>query len=228
MTKLYKLTRADGTTGEDDHILQWGDNVTHAVQPCDKPQLCTNTVIHAHVDPLVAVFMDPVHGCFGPDARLYEGEGDVVVDDGTKVGTFEMTTIRQIALPIITTEQRVECAIRAAKHICYDVAWNDWADTWLSGKDRSASSANSACVLAWAEWAESGDGARAAAEAARAARAAAEGWGCAAAGVAAGAAWAAAGAAWAAAEVAREAASFDLAAILHAVCDEEQKNDKDT
>ncbi len=80
-------------------------------------------------------------------------------------------------------------AVKTAKKVCSDKAWNAWADLWISGKDRTYAAARAAAGAA------AGDAARAAAwAAAYAARAAA--------GVAAGAA---ANAAYAAGDAARAA-----------------------
>jgi len=43
--------------------------------------------------------------------------------------------------PVITNEQRIEISIRIAKLVCSDIKWNAWADKWLSGEDRTKSSA---------------------------------------------------------------------------------------
>lgn len=41
----------------------------------------------------------------------------------------------------LTTKQRLRIAIKAAKTVCTDPAWNAWADAWLSGSDVTAGSA---------------------------------------------------------------------------------------
>ena len=199
--KLFKLTDANGRTKND---TQWGDGKSHkTIGP--GISLCTKDVIHAYRDPLLAVLMNPIHGQFS-DPQLWEAEGDVVTDDGTKVGCKLLTTLRQIDLPDVTTEQRVRFAILVAKEVYTDVEFVKWADLWLSGDDRSKSAAESAARAAWAAWA------------ARAARAAAES-----AESAAWAAWAesaARAAARAAAESAARAAARAAAWAAESACAE--------
>jgi len=49
--------------------------------------------------------------------------------------------VEEIHVPVLTTEQRVKFAILCAKCVCTDVAWNAWADKWLSDEDRTARAA---------------------------------------------------------------------------------------
>ena len=103
-------------------------------------------------------------------------------------------------MPEVTSTQKIAFGILCAKEVCENEAWNEWADKWLSGEDRTK---ESAAVDAAAYYA-----ATAAAYAARdgayyAARAAAY-----AATAAAYAARAAAYAAWAAADTSVDSASL--------------------
>lgn len=72
---------------------------------------------------------------------------------------------RELPLPEVTVEQRVECAIRCAQG-CPGLpeAWITWAGGWLDGSDRSGEAAGEAWVavldVAW----EAADAAAAAAE----------------------------------------------------------------
>ena len=142
--KLYKLTDKNDQTRDD---TQWGLGVTHEATGKGK-KLCSDGVLHAYRDPLLAVLMDPIHGEFVPDAHLWEAEGKVMVDDGTKVGCKKMTTLRQILLPTITIEQRVRFAILCGKEVCNDSMWLKWADKWLDETDRSAANASAAAYAA--------------------------------------------------------------------------------
>ena len=174
---LYKLTNGSGMTRGN---TQWRENVTHRAKEKGS-ELCTGQVVHAYRDPYLAVFHDPIGVSYGDTALMWEAKGKVVADDGLKVGCKSLTTLRQIPLPVLTTEQRVEIAIRISLLVYKETSYVAWAEAWLSGKDRT----RAAVAAYWAaNWA-----------AARAARAAAE----AAARVAAGAAYGAAEAAgWAA------------------------------
>ena len=135
-TKLYKLTDERGKTRNN---TQWGKNVTHEA-PGKDAVLCTDTVIHAYEHPLLAVFFNEIHVSFA-HPRLWEASGDVVIRDGqVKCGCKRMTTIREIQVPDITPEQKVEIAVRLAKQVVTNKEWNDWADEWLSGRERTGCS----------------------------------------------------------------------------------------
>ena len=141
MTKLYKLTTLEGKTYNQ---TQWGENITHAVPIRDAYELCSPEVLHAYISPEMAVLMDPIQADLLPSAILWECEGDVVIDDGTKVGCTSITTLRQVSLPVITLEQRVTFAIRCAMQVYKDAAWTTWAQTWLKGLNRTAAAAHAA------------------------------------------------------------------------------------
>ena len=112
MSHLCKLTDAEGYTrrGEKNQ-LQWGEGVTHSARGTGTI-LCSDGFIHAYEHPLIASFMNPVHADI--EAPLcWEVEGDVVLREGQlKCGLKTCTTVKRTPLPVITTEQRVEIAIR--------------------------------------------------------------------------------------------------------------------
>ena len=141
MTKLYKLATLDSKTYNQ---TQWGESITHTTPIRDTYSLCSSEVLHAYVSPEMAVLMDPVQAALLPSAILWECEGDVVIDDGTKVGCTSLTTLRQVSLPVITLEQRVTFAIRCAMRVYKDAAWTAWAQAWLDGTNRAAYTAYTA------------------------------------------------------------------------------------
>ncbi len=173
MTKLYKLTTLDGRTYNQ---TQWGENVTHTLPTRGIYRLCSPRVLHAYVSPEMAVLMDPIQAGLLPDAILWECEGDVVINDGTKVGCISITTLRQVPPPAITMEQRVTFAIRCAMQVFNDGKWTAWAQAWLDGTDRTADAAADAAYAAadaaYAAYADAADAAAAAAAADAAAYAA--------------------------------------------------------
>ena len=133
MSLIYKLTRANMTTYGD---TQWALNEAKTA-PGTGP-LCSSGWLYAYEDPLVAVFMDPLHGQFGPTARLFVGDGDVGLrDPDWKVGCGRIVLTEEIPLPVLTTDMRVEASVRCAMVVCKDAAWTRWADVWLSGTDRT-------------------------------------------------------------------------------------------
>jgi hypothetical protein len=99
--------------------------------------------------------MNPAHANFrNPRAWVFEPEGEVV-SDGTKSGCNTGTTVAEVNLPDVTSEQRVEVAIRCVLELCPHESWVVWAEKWLSGEDRSRSAADDAAARAVAgrEWA---------------------------------------------------------------------------
>lgn len=137
--KLYKLTNRCHQTR---NFTQWGEGVEHTAPGGDG--MCNKNWLHAYTDPYLAVLMNPLHAAI-IDPVLWEAEGDVGTDNGTKVGCTRLKTIKQIPLPEITTEQRVLFAIECARKVCDDPYWNAWADRWVGGEDRTRTSAVYAC-----------------------------------------------------------------------------------
>ncbi len=134
---LYKLTDAHGCTRFRVDVLQWGEGVTNTcARPNDPPSLCSGTVIHAYESALVAMLMDPTNGQYLPNGRLWEAEGVVAVRDLVKCGVRELTTTREIPLPVITMAQRVEVAMRCSLITDHDPTWVAWANGWLNGNIR--------------------------------------------------------------------------------------------
>ena len=139
MAKLYKLTDENGRTRGG---TQWGPGVTHG--GTGEGGLCGPGWVHAYEHPLIAVLLNPIHADFA-HPRLWEAEGEIALRDGQlKCGCLSLTTVREIPLPVVTTEMRVRFAILCAKRVCNDVEWNLWADKWLSGEDRTAWAAEAA------------------------------------------------------------------------------------
>ena len=160
MTTLYKLTRQDNTTS-DGATLEWGAGVSHTATGTGT-QLCSPDVIHAYTHPLLAALLNPIHANY-ENPKLWRCEGEIVANDhGLKVGVKTLTTIEEIPLPVVTTEQHVKFAILCAKQVCKDEKWNAWADKWLSGEDRSAAAAEAAWRAAEAAWGAEEAAARAA------------------------------------------------------------------
>jgi len=197
----YKLTDEKNQTHNE---FLWTVNEWQSI---DIPgnTLCTNEVIHYYDTPLTAVFLNPIHANIS-NPKLWEMEIDSsVAHDGLKGGTKRARLLRKIPLPEMTTAQKVRAGILCTKLVYTDAKWVEWANNWLSGKDRTAQAAWAAWAAAEAAWAVADAARAAAAEAAGAARAAE--W----AAKAAQAAWE-----WAA------AGTINLSAILEQVMREEK------
>jgi len=102
--------------------------------------------------------VNPIHANIDKP-RLWEVEvsGQCRTDCGLKEGWTQMRLIRELAVPDVTLEQRVRFAILCAQKVCQDPDWTVWAENWLCGKDRSATSAwsvertaRAAAEVAWA------------------------------------------------------------------------------
>jgi hypothetical protein len=93
--------------------------------------------------------------------RLWEcSVGEKIKRDGfMKAGTTELTIVREVVLPVLTTEQRVEYAIRCALAVYEDDRFVKWANAWLSGEDRTEESAEAAAESAKSEAADSAEAA---------------------------------------------------------------------
>ena len=142
--KLYKLTDQDYKTraGEANETV-WGENVTHTAKGKSN-ELCSDGLIHAYTHPILAVLFNPIHAEIS-NPVLWECETDCkLVSDNLKCGVKTLTTVKQISLPGITLEQKIAFAILCAKKVSSDQIWNEWADKWLNGKDRSIESAREA------------------------------------------------------------------------------------
>ena len=199
----YKLTN---TTGRTYGGMKWGEGVSHRARGKGN-NLCSKDVIHCYDHPLKAVLFNPIQANF-ENPRLWEGKAeDIVADDGLKCGCKKFTMIREIAMPIITTNQLVRFAILCAKEVYDDKMWNKWAIRWLLGKDRSEMAAEEAEEAAEAVWA---------------ARAAEASW--AASWAARAASWAARAASWAARETSREAVEASVGASVGASVEEAGAN----
>jgi len=145
MTTYYKLTTQEGKTK---NKTQWGENVTHEATGDIKQDLCSDAWIHAYTHPLLAVLMNPVHANIeNPIHWEGKGEGEAKFEP-LKCGFRKFTTLRQIPLPEVTNVQKVAFGILCAKEVYKDSSWNQWADKWLSGEDRTKSSADAAAKCA--------------------------------------------------------------------------------
>jgi hypothetical protein len=95
--------------------------------------------LNAYSHLLVALMLNPNI----KNPRLFEarGSGKFCDDRGLKCGFTRLRLVRELPVPDITVTQRVAFGILCGKEVCDDAAWNEWADGWLSGQDRSSASA---------------------------------------------------------------------------------------
>jgi hypothetical protein len=94
--------------------------------------------------------MNPVHADI-ENPILWEGKGEGEAKfEPLKCGFRKFTTLKKIPLPEVTDVQKVAFGILCAKEVYKDKdsSWNQWADKWLSGEDRTKSSADAAADAA--------------------------------------------------------------------------------
>lgn len=144
--KYYKLLTQEMTSHAN---TKWeiGTPITIAKQGIE---MCSNQVLHCYNHPALAVIFNPVHAdIFNP--KLFEISVDkIVATDGLKFASKSQTLIKEISLPKITLEEKIEFAIKVAKLFYKDESWNSWADAWLSREDCSKNSASAAARAAFA------------------------------------------------------------------------------
>ena len=202
MKYLYKLTDENGNSGLSIWAVKthWSEGITHEIDKnLQSPNafLCSSSFIHCYEHPLIAVFMNSRHGNF-KSPILWKCKGKIEKKDGQlKCGTFSLTTIKKLPLPVLSTTQRVKIAIYCSLTQKQSEKYKKWAMNWLNGKDRTYYAAATAADAAAAYAADAADYAARAAAAAAAADAAA--------------------AAAADAAIAAAANNFDLLKIIHKV-----------
>ena len=146
----YKITDENGQTRHENNVCQWGEGITNSAKGNGK-ELCSDGFIHFYSDKYTAVFLNPIHGNYNPaQMRMFECEAEEpIIDDNLKYGTKTLTTIREIEVPTLTPEQRIEIGIRSAM----TPNFVKWAERWLDESDRTAKSkAAEAAWMAEAAW----------------------------------------------------------------------------
>jgi len=132
--------------------FQWQEGVKHTTS--GEGNLCSAGWIHLYDDPLVAVFMNPIHGKY--DLSMCQMRqvdvGGLFKYDGEppncfKLGVTELIPREIIPIPEMTLTQRVAIGIYSALQVCSNPLFIEWGTDWLSGKDRTSKAT-------WATWAE--------------------------------------------------------------------------
>jgi hypothetical protein len=134
--KLYKLTDLRNVTRNN---TIWGEGITHNARDGEGP-MCSTYWIHAYTDPVLAAITNPAHADIA-NPILWEAVGEVRISDGLKVGCKSLTTVKKMLVPEVTITQKVAFGILCAKQVYHEKNWNNWADLWLSGADRTRKSA---------------------------------------------------------------------------------------
>ncbi len=142
----YKLT--DANMRSNNGKCQWKLGERKTVR--GNLELCVKG-FHYYQHPLLAVLHNPIHGDYDPQTmRLFKCEvSGKHLDEGQMKGCCSsMTLIEEIPVPLITLEQKIKYGIYVSLEVYHDPKFIQWAENWLSGKNRSAEAAWSAARAA--------------------------------------------------------------------------------
>jgi len=131
--KYYKLTDQNMQTflGFQWEIGKW-------VHTSGKGSLCTKGWLHCYTHPLLAILLNPIHANIkNPKLFRVSVKGKRETNKGLKLGFSYMKLVKEIPVPTITLTQKIAFGILCAKEVYKEEKWNQWANNWLSGKDRS-------------------------------------------------------------------------------------------
>jgi hypothetical protein len=144
----YKLLTQDMKTRKGKYNeMDWSD-VGEWHEANGEGGLCTAGMIHDYDDPWIAVVLNPAHAAIH-NPVMYETERDGPTEtDGLKCGCKRLRLVRRVDIPDVPRVQRVAFGILAAMQVCHDDVWLTWARAWLSGEDRSSTSARYAAEAA--------------------------------------------------------------------------------
>src|SRR3990167_243694 len=146
MTTLYKITRLDLTTygGFQYTPKAWTPTLT------GRGDICGSGWYNAYTHPGLALLLNPIHGNYSMPFRLWRAEGVIGINDhGLKVGITRLRLVQELQMPTITTESRVSFALLAALAVYpTSAAFTQWAESWLSGADRTEAAASEASAAA--------------------------------------------------------------------------------
>lgn len=146
----YKLLTQDMKTRKGKYNeMEWSD-VGEWHEANGEGGLCTAGMIHDYDDPWIAVVLNHAHAAIH-NPIMYETERDGPTEtDGLKCGCKRLRLARRVDIPDVPRVQRVAFAILAVMQVCHDGVWLTWARAWLSGEDRSSTSARYAADAAHA------------------------------------------------------------------------------
>lgn len=130
----YVLANADNETWRGTRIVP-GQRV-HS--PLSTNDLVTRNQPELGESPLVAVMLNPWHAHLEAPKMLELQLTHVAVDAGEPGVNLR---VRETEVPPVTTDQKIIFSLMALKELYGNEAFCNWADGWISGRDRSAESA---------------------------------------------------------------------------------------
>jgi hypothetical protein len=135
--KYYKLLSQDLTSHQG---TKWEIGVPITITKAGN-EMCSDQVLHCYNHPMLAVIFNPIHANIRKP-KLFEIQVDGICNnDGLKFASKSQTLLREISVPEISLEQKIEFAIKVVKLVYKDEKWNLWADKWLDGSDRTVHAA---------------------------------------------------------------------------------------
>ena len=95
---------------------RWKIGETKTLPVRTNPKLCSADVYHAYRAKNLAPFLNPIHSDID-NPILFEAEGEIVVEEWDKCGTFELTLIKRIEYTVPTKKQTVLFAVLCAEAV---------------------------------------------------------------------------------------------------------------
>jgi len=132
--QLYFLADQEGHLA-DHRVLQCG-KFKQAIGSKDDPLARYAGPIHT--SPLVAALTHP-DSVDGDHNKMFEVNRWKVNVDSTNPEAY--TVVKEVPVPTVTLGQKVAFTVATIREIYHDSDFVQWADDWLSGKDRSVESA---------------------------------------------------------------------------------------
>lgn len=116
-------------------------------------EMCTSQVLHFYSHPLLAIFANPFHADI-VNPRLFEVEVEACVNaDNLKCASKTQRLVKELEVPRLNYLQCQFVAISCVKLLPNSSpVWEEWAEKWLSGEDRTMESETRAyaCACAYA------------------------------------------------------------------------------
>lgn len=138
MNIRYKLTSQDLTTynGFQWTLNEWKETVGGW-------ELCSPGWLHCYSHPLIAILLNRIHAnIHNPRLFKCEVEGKTLDDRGLKEGWTRMRLIEEMQIPRVSQNQSIAFAILCALEVSQNQCFIEWANNWLSGKNRNIESAH--------------------------------------------------------------------------------------
>jgi len=122
MKIVYKLTNSKMKTHRG---FQW--ELGKWYKTTGKGDLCSSGWFHFYSDPLVGLFLNPIHANIG-NPRLFRAEvkGRGLNDHEAKCRYSRAKLVEELTVPQISNVQRVRFAILCTKEVYKEKKWNEW------------------------------------------------------------------------------------------------------